>query len=105
VVLRPSAPALSACGLRAIPQAGGLRAGGNHHPQLGRWPQLHLARADLLGRLGRAEDAVLAYRAALELEPTAAERDFIIRRVGELTPDADSSGSVGWPDDQPERRA
>lgn len=46
-----------------------------------------------------------ALRAALELEPTAAERDFIIRRVGELTPDAASSGSVGWPDDQPERRA
>lgn len=33
-----------------------------------------------------------------------AERDFIIRRVGELTPDAATSGSVGWPDDQPDRR-
>jgi len=76
-----------------------------HHPQLGRWPQLHLARADLLSRLGRAEDAAGAYRAALELEPTAAERDFIIRRVGELTPDAAADGSVGWPDDQqPGRR-
>lgn len=71
-----------------------------HHPQLGRWPQLHLARADLLSRLGRAEDAVGACRAALELEPTEAERDFIIRRVGELTGDAATGGSVGWPDDQ-----
>jgi RNA polymerase sigma-70 factor, ECF subfamily len=55
-----------------------------HHPQLSRWPQLHLARADLLARLGRAADAVAAYRAALELEPTAPERAFIARRIGEL---------------------
>jgi RNA polymerase sigma-70 factor (ECF subfamily) len=56
-----------------------------HHPQLGRWPQLHFARADLLTRLGRGEEAIGAYRAALELEPPAAERAFIIRRVGQLT--------------------
>jgi RNA polymerase sigma-70 factor (ECF subfamily) len=49
-----------------------------------RWPQLHLARADLLARAGRAADAVAAYRAALELEPTAPERAFIARRIGEL---------------------
>ena len=55
-----------------------------HHPQLSRWPQLHLARADLLARLGRTADAVAAYRAALELEPTAPERDFIARRIREL---------------------
>jgi len=55
-----------------------------HHPQLSRWPQLHLARADLLARLGRAADAVAAYRAALELEPTAPERAFIARRIREL---------------------
>jgi RNA polymerase sigma-70 factor (ECF subfamily) len=56
-----------------------------HHPQLGRWPQLHIARADLLTRLGRGEEAIGAYRTALELEPPAAERAFIIRRVGQLT--------------------
>jgi RNA polymerase sigma-70 factor (ECF subfamily) len=56
-----------------------------HHPQLSRWPQLHLARADLLSRLGRGEEAIGAYQAALELERPAAERAFIIRRVGELT--------------------
>lgn len=59
-----------------------------HHPQLGRWPQLHIARADLLSRLGRGEEAAGAYRTALELDPTAAERGFIIRRIGELTGDA-----------------
>jgi RNA polymerase sigma-70 factor, ECF subfamily len=55
-----------------------------HHPQLSRWPQLHLARADLLARLDRDADAVAAYRAALELEPTAPERAFIARRIREL---------------------
>ena len=57
-----------------------------HHPQLSRWPQLHLARADLLARLGRAADAVAAYRTALELEPTAPERAFIARRIRETGP-------------------
>lgn len=55
-----------------------------HHPQLLQWPQLHLARADLLARLGRADEAVAAYRAALQLEPPPAERRFIARRIREL---------------------
>jgi RNA polymerase sigma-70 factor (ECF subfamily) len=58
-----------------------------HHRQLSRWPQLHLARADLLRRLGRDSDAVSAYRAALELDPTEAERGFIFRRIRELNQD------------------
>ena len=58
------------------------------HPQLGRWPQLHLARADLLRRLGRAAEAAGAYQAALDLGPTAAERCFILRRIGELKRDS-----------------
>ncbi len=75
-----------------------------HHPQLTRWPQLHLARAELLSRLGRGEQAAEAYRAALELEPTMAERAFIVRRIGELNPARTDAGSVGWPDDhQPDR--
>ena len=45
-----------------------------------------------------------AYRAGLELEPTMAERAFIVRRIGELNPARTDSGSVGWPDDhQPDR--
>jgi len=48
-----------------------------HHPQLARWPTLHVARADLLRRLGRIPDARRAYQRALELEPGPAERRFI----------------------------
>jgi predicted RNA polymerase sigma factor len=56
------------------------------------------------GELGRGEHAAEAYRAALELEPTMAERAFIVRRIGELNPARTDSGSVGWPDDhQPDR--
>jgi RNA polymerase sigma-70 factor (ECF subfamily) len=55
-----------------------------HDPQLERWPQLHVARAELLRRLGRTDDAVAAFRAALALEPPAAERDSIVRRLREL---------------------
>ena len=50
--------------------------------RLARWPQLHIARAELLGRLHRRSDAIAAYRAALELEPQAPERAFIGRRCG-----------------------
>jgi RNA polymerase sigma-70 factor, ECF subfamily len=53
-------------------------------PRLARWPQLHLARAELLRRLGRAADAADAYQAALQLEPPAPERAFIGRRLREL---------------------
>jgi RNA polymerase sigma-70 factor, ECF subfamily len=52
-----------------------------HHRQLCRWSRLHVARAELLVRLGRDDEAVAAYRRALELEPAAAERAFITRRV------------------------
>jgi RNA polymerase sigma-70 factor (ECF subfamily) len=54
-------------------------------PQLRMWSQLHAGRADLLARLHREQDAVDAYRSALELEPPAAERAFIMRRIRELT--------------------
>jgi RNA polymerase sigma-70 factor (ECF subfamily) len=53
-------------------------------PQLARWPQLHLARAELLRQLGRPTDAAAAYQAALQLEPPAPERAFIGRRLHEL---------------------
>jgi RNA polymerase sigma-70 factor, ECF subfamily len=42
---------------------------------------LHSARADLLRRLGRVEEARAAYERALELEPNEAERDFLAGRV------------------------
>jgi len=53
--------------------------------QLARWPQLHIARGELLCRLGRQQDAVRAYQAALGLAPAAPEREFIGRRIRELS--------------------
>ena len=58
-----------------------------HHPQLRRWAQLYIARAELLRRLGRGEEAAGAYRSALELEPAPATRAFIARRLRELEGD------------------
>lgn len=51
---------------------------------LRRWPQIHVARADLLRRLGRIDDARAAYRLALELEPGPAEAAFIGRHLRAL---------------------
>jgi RNA polymerase sigma-70 factor (ECF subfamily) len=49
---------------------------------------LHSARADLLRRLGRADEAASAYRRALELAAQPAERVFLERRLAEVTLDA-----------------
>ena len=50
------------------------------------WHYLPAARADLLRRLGRADEAATAYRAALALVPDGAEREFLLRRQAELPP-------------------
>jgi RNA polymerase sigma-70 factor, ECF subfamily len=47
---------------------------------LGAYYLFHAVRADLLRRLGRAEEAVAAYDAALALTENAAERAFLARR-------------------------
>jgi RNA polymerase sigma-70 factor (ECF subfamily) len=52
-------------------------------PRLARWPQLHIARAELLRRLGRRAEAVTAYEAAIALEPPAPERAYLARRMRE----------------------
>jgi RNA polymerase sigma-70 factor, ECF subfamily len=44
----------------------------------------HAARGDLLRRLGRSDDAIAAYRRALELATQETERSFIARRLNEL---------------------
>lgn len=53
-------------------------------PRLARWPQLHVARAGLLRRLGRGDESRDAYRAALALDPPPAERAFITRQLRHL---------------------
>jgi len=54
------------------------------HPQLSRWAQLHLARAELLRQLNRKHEANRAYRDALEVDPPPAQRSHILRRIQEL---------------------
>ena len=44
----------------------------------------HAARADLLARLGRREEAIAAYDRALALAALEPERRFLARRIGEL---------------------
>jgi RNA polymerase sigma-70 factor (ECF subfamily) len=46
---------------------------------------LPAARADLLRRLGRREEAAGAYHEALALTENAAERDYLTRRIAEVT--------------------
>ena len=48
------------------------------------YPYLHAARADLLRRLERFEDARAAYERALRLTANAAERRYIRRRIAEV---------------------
>jgi RNA polymerase sigma-70 factor, ECF subfamily len=56
--------------------------------QSGALAEYHLlpaTRADLLRRLGRKEQADVAYRRALDLAPTDAERRFLIKRLAEVS--------------------
>ena len=48
------------------------------------YPYLHAVRADLLRRLGRGDDAAVAFRRARSLTGNAAEQAFIDRRLWEL---------------------
>src|SRR5262249_36399111 len=52
--------------------------------RLDQWPQLHLARAELLRRLGCPDEATAAYELALAAGLPVAERDFIARRMADL---------------------
>ena len=53
---------------------------------LDEYQYLHATRADLLRRLGRFDDARVAYRRARELATTHAERRFLDRCVAALPP-------------------
>ncbi len=64
-------------GLRRIED---LKAAG----ELERYYLFHAARADLLRRLKRFEEAAESYRRALGLATNPVERDFLTRRLGEI---------------------
>lgn len=53
--------------------------------QLDGYHLFHSARADLLRRLGRREDAARSYTRALELVTNPVERSFLERRLAEVT--------------------
>jgi RNA polymerase sigma-70 factor (ECF subfamily) len=52
--------------------------------QLARWPQFHIARAELLHRTGRTGEAISAFRQALDLPLPQPEQAFLKRRIDEL---------------------
>jgi RNA polymerase sigma-70 factor (ECF subfamily) len=53
-------------------------------PSLDGYHLFHATRADLLRRLGHADASEEAYRRALELAPSEAERRFLRRRLAGL---------------------
>jgi len=53
--------------------------------ELDTYPYLHSSRAELLRRVGRADEARAAYERALELVHSEPERHFLERRLGELS--------------------
>ena len=53
--------------------------------ELARYHLLPATRADLLRRLDRRSEAAAAYREALDLAPTGAERRYLERRLAEVT--------------------
>jgi RNA polymerase sigma-70 factor (ECF subfamily) len=49
------------------------------------YQHFHSARADLLRRVGRGDEAARAYRRALRLATNPTERAFLERRLADLT--------------------
>ena len=76
----------------AVAETEGPEAGLRIVDQLGLddFRYLHSTRAELLRRLGRTDEARIAYRRARELTEVGAERRFLERRLMEL---ASTSGS------------
>jgi len=52
--------------------------------ELGLYQPFHAARADVLRRAGRSNDATNAYRRAIELSGNDSDRDFLERRIAEM---------------------
>jgi RNA polymerase sigma-70 factor (ECF subfamily) len=55
---------------------------------LEQYAYFHATRAEMLRRLGRQDEAVGAYKRAVELERNEAQRAFLQRTVDELTASA-----------------
>jgi RNA polymerase sigma-70 factor, ECF subfamily len=66
-----------AVGERSGPDAGLAALGDVDAEELDAYQPLHAARADLLARAGRVDDAVAAYDRAIELTSNVAEREFL----------------------------
>jgi RNA polymerase sigma-70 factor (ECF subfamily) len=64
--------------------AAGLGRMDVHAAALDGYPYLHAARADLLRRLGRYDEARAAYERAAALTTNEPERTFLIGRIAEL---------------------
>jgi RNA polymerase sigma-70 factor (ECF subfamily) len=73
-----------ALAMRDGPQAGLTALDALDAPSLRNYHPYPAARADLLRRLGRTAEAVVAYRAALELADNERERAFLRRRLAGL---------------------
>jgi RNA polymerase sigma-70 factor (ECF subfamily) len=65
--------------------AAGLSALAPLADDLASYRYFHSVRGELLRDLGRADDALAAYRAALALNRQAAERAFLLARIAELS--------------------
>jgi len=65
----------------ALAEIGAIEADG----RLAGYRYLPAAKADLLRRLGRLDDAARAYRSALDLTAGDAERAFLARRIAEVS--------------------
>jgi RNA polymerase sigma-70 factor (ECF subfamily) len=63
-------------------------------PRLARWPQFHIARAELLHRTGRTGEAIAAFRRALELPLPHPEQAFVERRISEIGGEAQVPGEA-----------
>ena len=63
--------------------------------RLARWPQFHIARAELLHRTGRTAEAIAAFRRALELPLPHPEQAFLDRRIIQMR------GEARVPDETP----
>ena len=61
--------------------AEGLRLVQNLAGELDGYAPFHLARADMLLRLGKPDEASEAYTQALNLTHNQIERDFILRQI------------------------